>query len=562
MRNNSIFSLVIIVIIAFLLRSWNLDKPEGLWNDEYVGWYIASRQDIWSFFTDMVRNCHTPFYYLYLKVWMYLFGDTDIALRYSSLIPSVISVAVMFFAGREFKNQKFGLFCAFITAISSFLIYFAQEMRLYSLIFLMTSLSLYMTIKVLKKPNKRDMILLILSLMAIVCTHTLGIIYVFYNILFTSLYMYTRMHPKKRAKLIYILSIFVFLPISLIIILISPFLYNIATSSSLSQFWTGFSYSKVILSFTDYFSPVQTNIVNTPDTISALIFNRNQINYSFIIFAVFPSLIAFFAIIRAFFSQNNKIKYIFLTAFMFFSTLLVFSYSGKMVLITKYSIEMYPALILCFCFGLYIVKNKYLKNTLIIVFILLNILYLLFSADSAPKRTRPEGNLAPVELIRNSRLKSNDFILLTYYDKDKFERYLTPKDKYRFHSINKFNFNYFLYDNSNYFQVIKEGKSLYKDSFKEFPNKKITDYTKYTFKNNMKRGDRIGIIFLNNVSFLSNDNIQNIIKDNKQYKKTPFIFLVFSSLRNNLLVSFKNDYKIDSITQAGDWTLFVFEKTN
>ena len=85
---------------------------------------------------------------------------------------------------------------------------------------------------------------------------------------------------------------------------------------------------------------------------------------------------------------------------------------------------------------------------------------------------------------------------------------------------------------------------------------------KYTFKNNMKKGDRIGIIFLNNVSFLSNDNIQNIIKDNKQYKKTPFIFLVFSSLRNNLLVSFKNDYKIDSITQAGDWTLFVFEKTN
>ena len=94
-----------------------------------------------------------------------------------------------------------------------------------------------------------------------------------------------------------------------------------------------------------------------------------------------------------------------------------------------------------------------------------------------------EMNLKTVDTYLNYKLDENsDFILLTYYDKDKFERYLTPKDKYRFHSINKFNFNYFLYDNSNYFQVIKEGKSLYKDSFKEFPNKKITDYTKYTFK--------------------------------------------------------------------------------
>ena len=78
----------------------------------------------------------------------------------------------------------------------------------------------------------------------------------------------------------------------------------------------------------------------------------------------------------------------------------------------------------------------------------------------------------------------------------------------------------------------------------------------------MKKGEKIGIIFLNTVSFLSNDNIQDILKDEKRYKYTPFIFLVFSTLRNNLLLSFKDDYKIDSITGSGDWTLFVFEKTH
>ena len=90
--------------------------------------------------------------------------------------------------------------------------------------------------------------------------------------------------------------------------------------------------------------------------------------------------------------------------------------------------------------------------------------------------------------------------------------------------------------------------------------KDIIKYVNDNFISKMKKGDRIGIIFLNTVSFLSNDKIQNIIKDNKEYERTPFIFLTFSALKNSLLYSFKDKYKIDSITQAGDWTLFVFKK--
>ena len=50
------------------------------------------------------------------------------------------------------------------------------------------------------------------------------------------------------------------------------------------------------------------------------------------------------------------------------------------------------------------------------------------------------------------------------------------------------------------------------------------------------------------------------LKDEKKYKNTSFIFLVFSSLRNNLLYKFRQDYTLDSTTTAGDWSLFVFEK--
>jgi hypothetical protein len=233
-----------------------------------------------------------------------------------------------------------------------------------------------------------------------------------------------------------------------------------------------------------------------------------------------------------------------------------------MVLITKYSTEMYPILILAFCYGLHCITNKKLMYGLISIFLLINLLYLTIAPNSAPKRSRPEGHLAVIELLNNSRLKENDIVLFTYYPKERFDRYLTDNNEYNFHSINKFNFNYFIYNNENYKQVIQQGKQIYKKDFLQFPNKIIQDYSSYTLQKNMKKGDKIGIIFLDSVSFFSQDNIYEIVNNKKKYDKTPYIFLVFSQLKNNLLFSFKNDYKIDSITQAGSWTLFVYEKTN
>lgn len=562
MISNKKITIIIILAFAFLLRIWNLDKPEGLWNDEYVSWFIASQKDLWVFFTDMIRNCHTPLYYLYLKLWMFLFGDSDITLRYSSVIPSLLSVFVMYLAGKETKNKHFGYLCAFITAISSFLIYFAQEVRLYSLLFLFTSLSVYYTIKVFKKPDKINMISQFLSCMLIVLTHTLGIIYVFLVLTFTVYYTVDNLRPEKKKEIIYKLNIFVILPIIAILILISPFLYNIATSTSLSQFWAGFSFAKILLCFTDYFSPVQSNIINTADTFSTYIYNNGRIDYIFIIFALIPSIIALFGIFNAIKHKNKKLNYLFLCSTIFFIYLVLISYTGRMVLITKYTIELYPAYIIIFAYGLYKLNNKKIRFTLISLYIILNLFYIFTSSDAAQKRTRPEGHRTVVELLKNSRLKNNDYVLLTYYDIDKFERYLENKNKYNFHSINKFNFNYYLYNNPDYKQVINSGKYIYKNRFYQFPDKKIKDYTYYTFEQNMKKGDRIGIVFLDNVSFFSNENIQQIISDDNQYNKTPYIFLVFSYLKNNLFISFKDNYKIDSITQSGDWTLVVFQKKN
>jgi hypothetical protein len=76
----------------------------------------------------------------------------------------------------------------------------------------------------------------------------------------------------------------------------------------------------------------------------------------------------------------------------------------------------------------------------------------------------------------------------------------------------------------------------------------------------MKKGDKIGIIFLDSVSFLTQRKIEKIVNDDELYNKTSLIFLVFSSIKNNFISIMSHQFKLYSVTQLGHWTLFVYEK--
>ena len=56
MNKKNLIYLILILIVATLMRLWHLDKPEGMWNDEYVTWKIASARFPTDFFTAIKKN--------------------------------------------------------------------------------------------------------------------------------------------------------------------------------------------------------------------------------------------------------------------------------------------------------------------------------------------------------------------------------------------------------------------------------------------------------------------------------------------------------------------------
>lgn len=533
MRRKSFLLMLFILVLGLVLRLLFIDKPDGLWNDEYLSWQIASVPLGKNFINAVLAQCHMPFYYLYLKFFVHFFGNSDLMLRLTSVPVGTLAIISMYFVGKELKDEKLGVLTAAFAALSSFLIYFSQEVRFYELLFLFSSLSLLYTIKLGKNQNKQNTILYIILNLFIILTHTLGFVFVIFNMAFMSFWL---LKTDDRYRKTIVLSWG-----ALFLILLSCFTIALKTFSShpLSQWWGHFSFADIGFFFTDYFSPVLTNIVSAPENF----FYNFKI--SFIIFALVPSIIAIAGIVRALKSKKYEILGLFYVALAFVLFLTILAFTGKLLFITKYSMEVYPILILLACFGLLEMKPKW-GNVLIFLFCSLSLFYLLTNPQSAPRIRRSEGHKIVADLLKTSDLKKGDVILINYYPKDRFEKYF-DFNNYQVISFNKGNFKDYLGVESN-------------QDFKNIDNKYFENKFQKEILNNLKSGQKLAVVVLNDVSIYSPVQMKLIEDSDKQLKREPLLFLAFSQLKNEILVICLKQLSIQRMEQKGSWSVVTFQK--
>ena len=536
-------ALIFIILLSVGLRCIGIVKPEGLWNDEYVSWQIASTSFDEGFVKAMLAQCHMPFYYLYLKMCMFFCGDGDIFLRITSLIPGVLAVIVMYFVGLQY-NKKTAVYSALITAISSFLIYYSQEVRLYSLLFLFSALALLYMLRYLKNKSMTNLLGLLLFDFLIMFTHTIGFVFVFFELLVLSILIFKE--AKKQVLSFWGISVVLF-------IIVAPNIYHILSGKTFSQWWGVFSPSKIGFLFTDYFSPVLTNLVNAPDK---FLYNSS---IGFLFFALCPALIALMFIVKAIYKNKQNFA-LFVIVVAVIIVMAAASVMGKLVFITKYSIEIYPILIFLAAIGAASYKTRYLGSTLMTMFCIINFWYLLFSPVSAPKKSRPEGHKIVADLIKKAEPHKGDVILLQYYGADRFKKYFDFSD-YKVVTVNKGNFHKYMTANNSYEEILKDGKTIYKPVFQ---NQNL-DYFEYMIQkevlNDIKVGQSVIVIVCDSVAFYNNQVMSKIAADDYIYGKIPLMFLIFSYVSNRSLMYLEKNLNISRLENSGAWSLVKFTKT-
>jgi len=162
--------------IAIFLRVINI-VSEQIWVDE-AGSIFYVRAPLNKFWAIVINDVHPPLYYIILKGWTSLFGYSVFSCRLLSAIFSILTLPFLFFIGKDIKDEKFGLIIIFLYSISPLSIYYANEVRSYSLIHLLFTISLLFAIRCITIPNNpKNYVFLAIFGALLIYTHYFGIIY-------------------------------------------------------------------------------------------------------------------------------------------------------------------------------------------------------------------------------------------------------------------------------------------------------------------------------------------------------------------------------------------------
>lgn len=137
-----------IMALGVALRLYHLGTW-GLGMDEAYSANVATRSlhDLVNFI--VVDDFHPPLYYAFLHFWR-MVSTNEVWLRIPSVIFGVLTIWVIYTLGTRLVDHRVGLLSAGILAISPLHIWHSQEVRMYSLLFLLSTASLYFFVRILE----------------------------------------------------------------------------------------------------------------------------------------------------------------------------------------------------------------------------------------------------------------------------------------------------------------------------------------------------------------------------------------------------------------------------
>jgi len=158
MRKNYFYVLLVLLfIIALSLRLYQLDV-ESIWIDEGYTLYHDQQPSIFEVSKVSIKGIYLPFYHILLSKWILIFGISEYNARFLSVIFGFFSVIMIYLLGKLIFNRKVGVMAAIILALSSYHIYFSQEVRSYGLLFLLALISFYFFFRYLDSKGEINLV--------------------------------------------------------------------------------------------------------------------------------------------------------------------------------------------------------------------------------------------------------------------------------------------------------------------------------------------------------------------------------------------------------------------
>lgn len=342
--------LLSLVFVGTILRFYKLDN-QSLWIDEIFSVNIASPSNSFGNIYDFlkIKDPHPPLYYFLVHIFFCLFGYTTFVLKLFSAIVGVLGIPSIYFLGKEILNKKVGLLAAFLTTFNYFHIYYSQEGRMYSLLFLTSCLSAVYLLKFIKEANYKHMLLFAVFSSLMSYSHFFGVFMLisFYSIiLFYIIKSEDRLNRIKLAIASGLLTIILYIPAIIVVL----------SNQKRDSFW------------------IESPKFKTFDKMLGEFFGYNT-TLKAVVLVIFGASVIYYFVRRKRKSipalEAQKINPVFVLLVWIFGTIiisLVYSFVSLPIVVSRYFIGILPAIFILLAILISNFKVKYLELAFVLIF--------------------------------------------------------------------------------------------------------------------------------------------------------------------------------------------------
>ena len=347
-ENNTLmyFTILLIILLGFVFRFYNIGY-ENLWFDEIFSFWVSDPSlSFYDTFSRVKSTESIPFLYYYLiKVCNSLFGYDPIIGRIFSAFFGFLSIFTLSSLCRKFVKNKSYLFALCLTSLNVFLIVYAQEMRVYIFTFFLISTALVFFFNLYDERSKKiltkNFILFSFFMALSIFSHPFSIIILGSLICFVLVdFIFFKVQNKKvNVSLIFTIIITLFFLFHYLGYVVTDNVNWIAQPEL--KFFSNFYFSKF--------------------------FGSRLLGIIHLIILIFLSFY-----LRKKLVENKKILFLYIMLFLSYLIPLIYGYFLKPILVPKYIIFVLIPIILIISILTFYLKEKKIRNFIIIFLVLLN----------------------------------------------------------------------------------------------------------------------------------------------------------------------------------------------
>ena len=138
------YALILILILAMGIRIYHLNMRGEFWFDEWFSLHFSTLPTLKESWKYWIMETNPPLYTMFLRLYTVFTPTTNTILRLPSLFFSIAGIAILYKLAEKLFNRSTAIWTGIFVALSGLFIHISTENRVYSLLFLLSVISLWL----------------------------------------------------------------------------------------------------------------------------------------------------------------------------------------------------------------------------------------------------------------------------------------------------------------------------------------------------------------------------------------------------------------------------------